>query len=106
MRRNANTHGRRFSLLPAITLIGILLCLPYSLFAQSSSKDRVVIKVKDASKLQTIASRYGLTVKKNVARGSGGLLVVSGPAARAIKDQIKADPDVAYIEDDKIVPLD
>jgi subtilisin family serine protease len=105
MRRNAYTQGRT-SLLSAITLIGILLCLPYSLFAQSSSKDRVVIKVKDATKLQTIAGRYGLTVKKNVRRGASGLLVVSGPAARAIKEQIKADPDIAYVEDDKIIPLD
>lgn len=105
MRRNADRQGRS-SLLSAITLIGILLCLPYSLFAQSSSKDRVVIKVKDGAKLQTIAGRYGLTVKKNVRRGTSGLLIVSGPAARAIKDQIKSDPDVAYVEDDKIIPLD
>ena len=105
MRRNAYKL-RLSSVFPAITLIGILLCLPYSVFAQSSSKDRVIIKVKDASKLQAVASRYGLTVKKNVRRGTGGLLVVDGPAARAIKTQIKADPDVAYVEDDKIIPLD
>ena len=105
MRRNAYKL-RLFSVFPAITLIGILLCLPYSVFAQSSSKDRVIIKVKDASKLQAVANRYGLTVKKNVRRGTGGLLVVDGPAARAIKTQIKADPDVAYVEDDKIIPLD
>ena len=121
MRRNADKLTRNF-LFPAITLIGILLCLPYTVFAQistaetstaqtstltrSSSKDRVVIRVKDSAQLQAVATRFGLTIRKTLNRDSGGLLVVDAATARILKEQIQGDAAVAWVEDDKIIPLD
>jgi hypothetical protein len=106
MRRNADKLTR-LKLVPAITLIGITLCLPYTVFAQSSSKDRVVIRVTDATQLQAVATKFGLSIKKMLNRdGNGGLLVVDGATARLLKEQIRGDAAVAWVEDEKIVPLD
>jgi hypothetical protein len=105
MRRIADIQTRTY-LFPAITLIGILLCLPYTVFAQTSSKDRVVIRVTDPAQLQAVATRFGLSIKKTLRRSDGGLLVVDGATARTLKEQIRRDASVAWVEDEKIVPLD
>ena len=64
------------------------------------------IRVNTSAQLQAVATRYGLSVKKTLDRGNGGLLVVDGARAHALKDQIKADSSVAWIEDDAVIPLD
>jgi subtilisin family serine protease len=101
MRRIAHWRTRRPCLTKVAVLFSILLSLPLSVLAQS----RANIRVTDSSQLQAVPARYGLSVRKTIDRGNGGLLVVDGDA-RLLKERTKGDPYIAWVEDDKIIPLD
>src|SRR5262245_22731445 len=85
-------------------LFALLVCLPYSSFA--APKRGIIIRVKDSAQLQTLVSRYGLNLKKLVGRDNGGLLVVEGNDANYLKNQLKHETSVAFIEENTLIPLD
>lgn len=93
MRRDRNY---RRHILRSIIFAGLVLCLPLGLFA--GPNDTVIIKVRNSSDKQGIASRNGLKIKKSVENGGGSLVVVDGKDAAAIRALLKNETGVVFVE--------
>jgi subtilisin family serine protease len=103
MRRIATLH-HRFAATALLIITALILSVPA--FAKSPAKDRVLVKVTNISRVNQLASKFHLNVKKSVARGTGGLFVVEDIPLVALKQLLKAESDIAFIVADAIVPLD
>jgi hypothetical protein len=103
MRRIAGLRPRL-----SVFAISLIISLGFSLpvFGQSRSNDRVLIKVNATSRINQLAVKFRLNVTKSIQRGSSAMLIVEGVSATQLKNVLKNEADIAYIVEDKIVPLD
>lgn len=102
MRRIATLH-RRFLSTTLLIIAALVLSVPA--FAKTRAQHRVLIKVKSTSRINQLASRYSLNVKKSVSRGTGGMFVVEDIPLGQMKQFLKNEADVEWVIEDKIVTL-
>jgi subtilisin family serine protease len=69
-------------------------------------KASVIVKVNTVSRVSELAKKYGLKIKKSVNRGIGAAFVVEDLSQGQLKQLLKDEPDFAWVEDNKLVPLD
>jgi len=103
MRRIATLHRH---LVTTTLLIIAALVLSAPAFAKSKAQHRLLIKVSNNSRVNQLAGRYGLNVKKTVSRGTSGMFVVEDIPLGQMKQLLKNEADIEWVIEDKIFPLD
>lgn len=102
MRRNASRSCRLISNLLTIAVIFLCLAPVYAAPAKAS----VIIKVTDVSRVDELARKYGLRVKKSTIRGTAAIFVVEDLPVEQLKDLLKNEQGFAWAEDNKLIFLD
>src|SRR5437016_630057 len=103
MRRIAKSH-RCISTTTLLVLALALSAIPG--YAKSKAQHRVLIKVNNTGRINQLANKYGLNVKKSVSRGASEMFVVEDIPVGVLKNSLKGESDIEWIVEDRIVPLD
>lgn len=75
--------------------------------AAGPKQDRIIVKVKESGKVQSLVQKHAVTVKKSFGRGTSRTLIISHPDTKGLEQRLKRDPDVEWVEPDRPVhPLD
>src|SRR5579864_3124167 len=102
MRRIAKQ--RRFLSIFALTIAAALLSLVPAYAA--AHKESVIVKVNDASLINQIARKFNWRVQKTIIRGTSAIFLLEDVSEGQVKQLLKNEPGIVWVEQNKFVPLD
>jgi subtilisin family serine protease len=74
--------------------------------ASAAPRKTVIVKIQQSTNIQSLINRKGLKVNKTVSTPTGVLLVVEENAAEKVRDKVRGEPGVAWVEDETFFTLD
>jgi hypothetical protein len=102
MRRIANQ--RRFLPTFVLTIAAALLSLVPAYAA--AKKESVIVKVDGVARVDQLARKFNWRVKKTVTSGTSAIFILEDVSEGQLKQLLKNEPGVLWVEQNKFVPLD
>ncbi len=103
MRRNAMQPNRCLTTLFVLLTALLLTVVPAE---AKRAQHRVIIKVDHVSRVSQLENKHGFRSKKVVGRGNSAIMVVEDIPLGVLKNALKNEAGIDFIEEDKAIALD